>query len=221
VIGTAKVLGAVYLAISAVAFVVLLLSGMPLFDALCHAPTSVSTGGFSTRAGSIGAFAGPAVPISIGAINFAIYPRLLRNRRALLQSVQVRAFALILLPGIFGLLLTISSDGPGVESFSDAAFQALSALTTAGFSTLAIAPKPDTAKGVLTALMWVDGTPGSTAGGIKIARHRGTGEGRPARVRPVSSSPARRLRRSRSGSMLFRTSSCSTSSPSCCCTSSW
>ncbi len=175
VAGTARVLGSVYIGISAFAFALLFASGMPLFDAVCQTLTSVSTGGFSTRPESIAAFGGAAVPAAVavacilGAINFALYPRILKKPRALLESLQMRYFFLFLAIGTVALILTHPGGSPEAV-VSASAFQAVSALTTAGFSTVDIGGLPDTAKAVLTLLMWIGGGLGSTAGGIKIIR---------------------------------------------------
>ncbi len=175
VAGTTRVLGTIYIGISIIAFVLLFASGMPLFDAVCQTLTSVSTGGFSTRPESIAAFGGAAVPAAVavacilGAINFALYPRILKNPRALLESIQLRYFFLFLVIGTVALILTHPGGSPEAV-VSAAAFQAASALTTAGFSTVDIGGLPDTAKAVLTLLMWIGGGLGSTAGGIKIIR---------------------------------------------------
>ncbi len=175
VAGTARVLGRVYAGITLLAFILLLLAGMPLFDAICQTFTTVSTGGFSTKPESIAGFEGAGIPIAVafgcimGAVNFALYPKLFRAPRAALASIQLRYFVLFLLLGTVGLAITIPGDAP-VISVSEAAFQATSALTTAGFSTIDIGALPDTAKAVLTVLMWIGGGLGSTAGGIKIVR---------------------------------------------------
>lgn len=175
VAGTARILGSVYVGITLLAFTLLLAAGMPLFDAVCQALTTVSTGGFSTRPESIAVFAGSAVPAAVavacilGAVNFALYPRLFRDPRIILESIQLRYFVLILAAGTVALILTHPGGSPAAV-VSASAFQAVSALTTAGFSTVDIGGLPDTAKAVMTLLMWIGGALGSTAGGIKIVR---------------------------------------------------
>ncbi|WP_128694668.1 TrkH family potassium uptake protein [Methanoculleus taiwanensis] len=175
VAGTARVLGTVYAGITILTFILLLLAGMPIFDAVCQAFTTVSTGGFSTKPESIAGFSGGGIPIIIafgcimGAANFALYPKLFRAPRTALASIQLRYFILFLTLGTVGLAVTIPGAAPGII-VSEAAFQAISALTTAGFSTIDIGALPDTSKAVLTALMWIGGGVGSTAGGIKIVR---------------------------------------------------
>jgi trk system potassium uptake protein TrkH len=174
VIKAAKMLGKVYIVLTVIAFLLLLLAGMSPFDALCHAFSSVSTGGFSTRAESIGAFSGTMIPLVItfccvlGAISFPLYPLLLKDPRMLFRDIQVRYFVLIAIAGIVLCGLTFRAIYPAVGEA--AAFQALQALTTAGFSTIEIRSLPESSKFILTVLMWIGGEVGSTAGGIKIFR---------------------------------------------------
>ena len=174
VIKAAKMLGQVYIVLTTIAFLLLLLAGMSPFDALCHAFSSVSTGGLSTRAESIGAFSGSMIPLVItvccvlGSLTFSLYPQLLKDPRTLVRDVQVRYLVLIALTGTVLCGLTFRAIYPAVGEA--AAFQTLQALTTAGFSTIDIRPLPESAKFILTVLMWIGGGVGSTAGGIKIFR---------------------------------------------------
>ena len=56
-----SVLISVYFLLTGACGVALAVAGMPLFDAVCHAISAVSTGGFSTKAISVGAFPSPAI----------------------------------------------------------------------------------------------------------------------------------------------------------------
>lgn len=176
VTATAKVLVKIYCLLTAISFLILLAGGMPLFDAVCHALSAVSTGGFSTRNASAAAFPGLFVPVMLtisclmGAFNFSIYPRIATDRSVLFTDTQFRYFLLFAMGGILLLFFTLAETMDPLEGLSVAAFQAFSALSTAGFSSVDIATLPDGAKAVLTALMWVGGSVGSTAGGIKVLR---------------------------------------------------
>jgi len=176
VIATAVVLFEVYLLITIVAFALLLAGGMSPFDAICHAFTTVSTGGFSTRGDSIADFTGLFIPAVItigcilGAVNFEVYVRMAKNPLMLLKSPQFRWLVLIALGGSGLLAFTLAGTGSLAEIFPEALFQAFSAMTTAGFSTTDIGAYPDSAKAVMCFLMWIGGGMGSTAGGIKILR---------------------------------------------------
>ncbi|HUU75176.1 MAG TPA: TrkH family potassium uptake protein [Methanoregulaceae archaeon] len=176
VIGTAAVLFEVYLLITIVSFLLLLAGGMAPFDAICHAFTTVSTGGFSTRPESVAAFSGFFIPAIItigcvlGAVNFEIYSRMVKNPAFIFRSLQFRWFVIFALLGVGLLAFTMLDRGPLQFILPEAAFQAFSAITTAGFSTADLGAYPDSAKAVMCALMWIGGSMGSTAGGIKILR---------------------------------------------------
>jgi trk system potassium uptake protein TrkH len=83
---TARRLWAVYVGFTGIAFVALMVAGMPAFDAVNHALTSLATGGFSTRNASIGAF-GPAVQwvvivlMMVAGVNFVLHYRLVTGSR--------------------------------------------------------------------------------------------------------------------------------------------
>ncbi|HDQ07375.1 MAG TPA: TrkH family potassium uptake protein [Methanoculleus sp.] len=176
VMATAKLLVEIYCILTAISFVILFFGGMSPFDAVCHALSSVSTGGFSTRTESVAGFSGFAIPFLItisclmGAFNFTLYPRMLEDKKALFTGIQFRYFFLFALIGICLLLFTLLETLPINEALSVTLFQAFSALSTAGFSTVDIGTLPEGARAVLTVLMWIGGSVGSTAGGIKILR---------------------------------------------------
>ncbi|EAQ05017.1 Trk system potassium uptake protein TrkH [Pseudooceanicola batsensis HTCC2597] len=93
----------VYVALTVVCAFTYLFLGMGAFDATVHALTTVSTGGFSTRDASFGAYAGPmeyaaSVFMILAALPFVRYVQLLNgNRTALFKDSQVRAFMLTIL----------------------------------------------------------------------------------------------------------------------------
>lgn len=173
---TARLLGIAYIVLTAIAIVLLLLSGMSLFDAICHAFSSVSTGGFSTRADSIGAFESPLVLFTIsmtslmGAISFGLYMKYIRKPEKFLQNNELQWLFLICLTGFLVLLYTAIQNKDPYRTSQDVLFLTVSAVTTAGFSTTDISLYSDASKWVISILMWIGGSTGSTAGGIKILR---------------------------------------------------
>ena len=176
VLSTASVLVKIYIALTAFTFLILIISGMPAFDSICHALAAVSTGGFSTGNNSLASFPGLFIPVAVfigfmaGAVNFGLYTRLSGGLRDFFSDIQLRYFIIILLLGFSLLFATMLRGMPAEEALSASAFQAASALSTAGFSTIDIGNLPDSSKAVLTFLMWIGGCVGSTAGGIKIMR---------------------------------------------------
>lgn len=179
VIATARTLGTVYFVLTLFSLTLLLLSGMSFYEAICHALSAISTGGFSTQAESIGAYEGFLVPFLIiipcimGAISFSLYPEVLKDPLILIRDPQVKYMLGLSALGTVLFALTISGGAGGLELLRllpDAAFQTVSALTGTGFSTIDIAPLSDASKGFLSAIMCIGGSIGSTTGGIKLFR---------------------------------------------------
>lgn len=176
VMATATLLVKIYCVLTAVSFFILIFGGMSPFDAICHALSSVSTGGFSTKSDSVAGFPGFVIPFLItisclmGAFNFSLYPKMFDDKKAFFTDIQFRYFLIFALVGILLMIFTLGESLPFGEAVSVTVFQALSALSTAGFATVDINMLPEGAKAVLTVLMWVGGSVGSTAGGIKILR---------------------------------------------------
>ena len=176
VMATAWILIRIYLVLTGISFMLLFLGGMTPFDALCHALSSVSTGGFSTHPDSIAGYSGYVLPLMItisflmGAVNFSLYARLFKEKSIFFKDIQIRYFILIAVIGILLFFFTLPQGTPVAEGLSKATFQALSSMTTSGFTVMDVSQLSDASKAVLTGLMWCGGCLGSTAGGIKIIR---------------------------------------------------
>ena len=175
--------------------------GMPLFDAICHTMSALSTAGFSTKANSISAYKDARIEIVtivlmiIGSTNFAIL--LLLVKRKFRQLIQVSEFKFMLgLVAGFSLLISFSLMSATGSTFGrsllDATFGVVTAFSTTGYSTANYAMWPPFAIGLFMLLMIIGGGVGSTAGGIKLLRTylllKITGENLRKRT-----SPARRI----------------------------
>lgn len=167
---------AVYLVVGLLA---LRLAGMDWFDALNHACSAVSTGGFSTRSASVGYWNSLAIEavlmvlMLLGALNFLTAYALWRRRwQAVFGNGEIRLSAgLLLMAGIvllFGTTLGLQSETG--RALRVTLFQTVSALTTTGYSTTDISAWNSLGWLVLMAAMLVGGHTGSTAGGCK--QHR-------------------------------------------------
>lgn len=154
-------------------------AGMDFFESVCHAMCALSTGGFSTRLGSIGEYNSLAVEIItivlmlIGTTNFAVLFLITKRKwRQALRVSEVRFMAglLILLVPITAFLLS-DAFGMGLwESIRYSAFNIVSALSTSGFSTMDYTGFPPAAVGIMILVMLCGGGIGSTAGGLKLTR---------------------------------------------------
>ncbi len=176
VISTTRTLGKVYIIITLISIILLILSGMSLFDSICHALCSVSTGGFSTQTDSIGAYQGNTIPVAIsiscllGAVSFVLYPYLLKKPKKFFMNKELRYFLSFIVLSSMLFAFTLSRENLVHDTFKDNLFQIISAATTAGFSTLDLSVLSEASKSVLIFMMWIGGNIGSTAGGIKVFR---------------------------------------------------
>ncbi len=177
---TALALWKIYIAFTLACYAALRFAGMGKFDALCHAFSTLATGGFSTRNESIGAFANPALEIVIllfmvlAGINFTRHYRLLVERSAstFWGDVELRLYLIVIgvmTAAMTATLVQASEISPG-ESLRLASFQVVSILTTTGFSTADFEGWSSFGQLLLLVLMFVGGCTGSTAGGMKVAR---------------------------------------------------
>ena len=166
----------IFLILGTAAYVV---CGMPLFDSLCHAMCSLSTGGFSTKLSSIGEY--HSLPIEIvtivlmliGTTNFAVLLLLLRGKwRQAAKVSEVRFLFVLLLIFVPLMALSLSSElGMGFgEGLRHGLFNASSALSTTGYATMPYESWPSFAIGLMILLMLIGGGIGSTAGGLKLSR---------------------------------------------------
>jgi trk system potassium uptake protein TrkH len=168
----------VYLGLTALAFALLSIAGLGSFDALCHALTGVSTGGFSTRDGSVGSFGSPAVEwavifvIFLGATNFVIHYRIISRRGAKLwYDGEVRYYvgAIVVASALLAWSLASRADA-SADLARPAIFQTVSMLSGAGYYSADYTQWSGFAQLILLGLMVLGGMAGSTTGGIKSLR---------------------------------------------------
>ncbi len=127
--------GLVYSTVTAVEYLLYEFGGLGSFDAIAHAMTTVSTGGFSTRAASIPGFESDTViwvsivGMIIAGLSTSMLFWLARGAvEPLLRSVELRVYALVLLVGS----LLVFSTADELE-FRDSLFTVASLVTTTGF----------------------------------------------------------------------------------------
>lgn len=174
---TARILYGIYLFMTIFMIVLLLLGGMPLFDALCTSFGTAGTGGFgilNTSIASCSSYHQWVITIFmiLFGVNFnAYYYILYRQFRKAFTMEEVRYYFLIILAAIaiifFNILDMFSS---AFEALTHAAFQVSSIITTTGFSTTDFDLWPQTSKMILVLLMFIGACAGSTGGGIKVSR---------------------------------------------------
>lgn len=169
----------VYVLLTLLVFAVLWLTLGSGLQALLHALSSVSTGGFSGYERSLADMPSAVAPfVTIGASLLGALPLVMYfhlasgHRRALAGDPEWWAIPLLVL--LMAALLSLVLNQTENMSWSDALYHGTllggSAQTTAGFSTLAVGGLGDAAKLVLILAMLSGGSVGSTAGGIKLLR---------------------------------------------------
>lgn len=184
---TARVLWYIYTGLTLVLIAVLRFAGMSYFDAVCHAFSTMATGGYSTRDASLGEYSGTIQVVVIGfmilgGVNFGIYHALLRKRfREVWRDPELRVYlailgvsSLLVAFWIYGSTLTTTTgdrvDATAGVAIREAAFSVTSIMTTTGFGTSDFDAWPSIAKFLVVMLMFVGGSAGSTSGGIKVIR---------------------------------------------------
>lgn len=178
---TAKALWLVYAAITAACILCLWTAGMSWFDAICHAFSAMSLGGFSTHDASVGYF--DSVPIEVvltifqvvAALNFATHFLAWQSRslRAYAHDVEARHVVEILgfscvLIAVY-LYLTGTYDTLG-QSLRHATFNLVTIATDCGYATQDFAAWPVFAPMWMLFLSCMTVSSGSTGGGIKMIR---------------------------------------------------
>ncbi len=158
--------------------VLLCLTGMSLFDSLIHTFGTMATGGFSSKAESIGAY--DSVPVELittvftfaAGVNFALYYKLfsLRDHRPLFRDHEFKAYAGITIAAILLLSVTLLKVYSPLEALGHGSFQVVSITTTTGYATADFNTWPDISKTILLLLMFVGASTGSTCGSVKVAR---------------------------------------------------
>lgn len=175
----ARALLSIYAALSLFCFLAFWAAGMPIFDAFCHALSTVSTGGFSTRDASLGAFNSPmidtvaAIFMILGAMNLTLHWAAANGRwRGYMVDPEARYLVVAVLFTVlmvFGILLA-SDYKSDVSDLHWALLNGVSFVTTTGFWTGNIAGAPLTIGLVLLVAILVGGATGSTSGGFKGMR---------------------------------------------------
>lgn len=176
---TAKVLWLLYVALTALQAVLLRFCGMGWVDAVCHAFSTLGTGGFSTRNASLAAFASPAAEwvctafMLAASLPFALYYRLIAHRgegvRSATEPKVLLGIAVVATTLVAAALARGGGESVG-RAVRLAAFQVASVLSTTGFASADYALWTPAAQAVLFALLFVGGCSGSTAGGVKVVR---------------------------------------------------
>ena len=176
---TAIALWRVYIALTAAQVIALRVAGMSVYDAICHAFTTMSAGGFSPHPLSLAGYNDAAIDwivtlfMFIAGANFGLQYRAIRgSRNALAQDEEFRAYTGVVLVATLLIVFPLVSSGMSVlDAIRHGAFQVISILTTTGYASVDFNLWNDQAKMVLFLLMFIGGCAGSAGGGPKVVRH--------------------------------------------------
>lgn len=174
---TAMILYAIYFGMTVLEILLLLLGGMPVFDALTTAFGTAGTGGFGVKNDSIAGYStylqGVVTVFMIAfGVNFNVYYLILKKKfKQGFCSTEFLFYIGIILGSVGMITISIIPMFPNAfEAFHHAFFQVGSIITTTGFATADFNQWPVFAKTILVILMFVGACAGSTGGGIKVAR---------------------------------------------------
>ena len=175
---TALMLWTIYLMLTLLDAIFLKIFGMSWFDAINHAFSTISTGGFSTKNSSIGYFNNyiiywiTTIFMVLSGINFLVHVKLFYKDFSGYRGEETVYYLSIFF--ILSISLTFIHAGEGVE-FDKAAthsfFTIASVMTTTGFATTDYSLWGHFAIGIIFIAMLIGGNTGSTAGGVKVIRY--------------------------------------------------
>lgn len=173
---TAIILYGIYIVITVIEIVLLLLGGMPLFDALTISFSTAGTGGFGIKNDSMAGYSVycqtvVTIFMLLCGTNFNIYYLLLcRKPKQAFQSEELRMYLGVVFLSTLFIAWNIRHLFPGFQAVHQAFFQVSSVITTTGYATTDFNTWPELSKMILVMLMFSGACAGSTAGGIKLSR---------------------------------------------------
>ncbi|MBE0492334.1 MAG: TrkH family potassium uptake protein [Sulfurospirillum sp.] len=169
----------IYLLITAACAFLLILEGMSFFDAINHAFSTISTGGFSTKNASIGYFAeSPYILwtltffMFISGINFLAHLKLVNGDTIGYKSEEFVWYSIlfVIISVVLAFIVAIQGNMSWFAALTHASFNVISVLTTTGFASLDYELWGPFAVTLIFIAMLVGGNAGSTSGGIKVIR---------------------------------------------------
>lgn len=168
---SAKSVWKIYVFYTILAVLAMYFVGMPIFDSVNHAMTSLATGGFSVTSDSFASYS-PAIlivtlfPMLAGATSFVTHRKVMEgNWKSLFKSVEFKLMMILMAISTFVLAWNLG--------IIDAVFSSVTAQTTVGFSSVNVMSGPawgPLQKSIIIFQMVVGGGFGSTAGAIKLIR---------------------------------------------------
>ena len=172
---TAKRLWLIYLIITLIELVLLWVGDMSGFQALIHSLTTMSTGGFGTEATSIAGFSHYTQWVITffmfaAGVSFALHFRAWSKPAEYWRNSEFKLYAFITALAVVIIAGGLFRDFPPAEAIQDAAFNAISLVTTTGYASADFGAWRPALQIMIVGLMFLGGMAGSTAGGMKTFR---------------------------------------------------
>lgn len=170
---------AIYLLLTFSQVIMMMLGGMNLYESLCHSFGTVATGGFSPKNNSLAGYS-PYIQyvttffMFLAGVNFLVHFQILMgNFKKAFTNEELRFYLkVVVLAALFIMaILFFKTNKPFEEIFRSSFFYVVSTVTCTGFATEDYLLWPTAAWMAIFLLLFVGGSTGSTAGGIKLARH--------------------------------------------------
>ena len=175
---TAKTLWLLYVGFTVAHAIALKICGMDVIDSICHAFSTLGTGGFSSKNASIGAYNSLAIEIVctvfmfLAGVNFSLYFYVITGKfDEVKKNSELKAYISLFLIciGVITLVL-VPHYGSFAKALRYSSFQVASVMTTTGYATDDFTTWPNAAQFFIFLLFFTGGCSGSTSGGFKIIR---------------------------------------------------
>ncbi len=177
---TAATLWTVYIGLTSILILLLWAGPMNFYDSVCHAFTTIATGGFSTRNAGIEywnsdyVYTVLTIFMFLGWVNFALIYLFCKGRFSrLLKNDVFTAYLTTIAVCCVAISLSLLSDGktPGIsDNLVKPLFHVVSAITSTGFGLSDFASWGSLCLLITFLLMFSGGCAGSTSGAIKVDR---------------------------------------------------
>ena len=175
---TARILYLIYGIMTMVEMVLLILGGMPLFDAVVNSFATAGTGGFGIKADSVGGYNNYCqIVIGIFMLLFGInfnffYLILIKRFKQAFKCEEVFWYLGIICLATISIFINLYLTVGGSLGiiFKDSFFQVSSIMTSTGFATVNFDLWPSFSKTILVVIMFIGACAGSTGGGLKVSR---------------------------------------------------
>ena len=175
---TAKLLYAMYLALTVAEIIFLLAGGMNLYDSIIHSFSTAGTGGFANHNSSVAYYDSAYIDgvvtvfMILFGINFNMYFLLLiKDVKSVWKNEEVRAYLGIIVAATLVITCNVLSIyKEPLKAFRYSIFQVASIITTTGFAAADFNLWPELSKCILLLIMVIGACAGSTGGGVKVSR---------------------------------------------------